>query len=119
MTKLPLDKERESLVRFCHCHFVRKRVTRYKCNDIYRGKFAPEMLKEKHGLGGNMGYSEKVQEKITALKQRAAERRALWQGITEPFDNEGADGVANMLTKQIADIQKGFNNMLSKLESML
>ena len=65
-----------------------------------------------------MGYSEKVLERINAMEQRSDERKSLWQSIIQSFDQEGADGVANVLAGQIGKIQEGFDALLKKLEEM-
>jgi hypothetical protein len=66
-----------------------------------------------------MGYKERVLERINDMEQRADERRALWQTISDSFEKEGADGVAEELARQMAVIHEKSNAMLAKLEEML
>ena len=65
-----------------------------------------------------MGYRDKVLEKINAMQQRSDERRFLWQTLMNPFEQEGADGVANELAGQIGKVQERFDTLLEKLEEM-
>ena len=65
-----------------------------------------------------MGYNEKVLEKISLMEQRSNERESLWQSIIESFEQEGANGVANVLAGQIGKIQERFDALLEKLDEM-
>lgn len=66
-----------------------------------------------------MGYDEKVLIKIHSMEQRTGERETLWQTIIDAFEKEGADGVSEELSRQMADINKEFDTMISGLERML
>lgn len=66
-----------------------------------------------------MGYKERGLEKINGMEQRTDERRALWQTISDSFEKEGADAVAEELARQMAVIHEKFNATLAKLEEML
>jgi len=66
-----------------------------------------------------MGCNEKVLDKITVMEQRADERKALWHTISDSFKEEGAEGVANELTRQMREIQERFDALLAKLNDML
>lgn len=66
-----------------------------------------------------MGYEERVQEKISLMGQRADERLALWQAITESFEKDGADGVEDELAGRMNEIHKKCSAVLDKLEAML
>jgi hypothetical protein len=65
-----------------------------------------------------MGYNEKVLEKISTMEQRSDKRKSLWQGIIQSFEQEGADGVADVLASQIGKIQERFDALLEKLDEM-
>ena len=65
-----------------------------------------------------MGYREKLLDKINAMEHRADERRSLWQTLMNSFEQEGADGVANELARQIGKVQERFDTLLEKLEEM-
>lgn len=66
-----------------------------------------------------MGYNEKVLDKITVIGQRANERKALWYTISDRFKEEGAEGVANELARQMDEIREKFDALLAKLNDVL
>ena len=66
-----------------------------------------------------MSYSEKVLDKINAMKQRPDERKSLWQGIIQSFEQEGAEGVANELAVEMDEFREKFDVLLAKLNAML
>jgi len=66
-----------------------------------------------------MGYKETVRGKLNECEQRAAERHALWRSIEDSFENEGAEGMANELKRQMAHLEKKFDTALANLASML
>ena len=66
-----------------------------------------------------MGHEDRIPEKISSMGQRADERLALWQAITESFEGGGADGVEHELARRMVSIRKKFDAVLAKLEDML
>ena len=66
-----------------------------------------------------MGCKERVLEEIGTVEQRAVERRASWQTISDSFESEGADVVTNELNRQMANVQKRFDAVLAKLRDTL
>ena len=66
-----------------------------------------------------MGYNENVLNKIAIMEQRANERTALWHTIWDCSREEGAEGVANELARQIGEIRGEFDALLAKLNDML
>ncbi len=66
-----------------------------------------------------MSYREKVLTRIEAIQDRQAERKALWQAISDSFEKQGASGVADELAKQMNDLEKKFDDALAVLDRML
>jgi len=66
-----------------------------------------------------MGHEDRIPEKISSMGQRADERLALWQAMTESFERAGADGVEYELARRMASIRNKFEAVLAKLEDML
>ena len=66
-----------------------------------------------------MGCNEKVLDKIAVMEQRANERTALLHTIWDCSREEGSEGVANELARQIGEIRGKFNALLAKLNDML
>jgi hypothetical protein len=66
-----------------------------------------------------MGYNEKVLDKIAMTEQRAKERKALWQTISNSFEKEGAEGIANELAVEMDKFRENFDVLLAKLNDML
>lgn len=66
-----------------------------------------------------MSYREKVLTRIEAIEDRQADRKALWQAISDPFEKEGASGVADELARQMSDFQEKVNDALAVLDGML
>ncbi len=66
-----------------------------------------------------MSYREKVLTRIEAIQDRQAERKALWQAISDSFEREGASGVAAELAKKMKDTEEKFAEALAALDAML
>jgi hypothetical protein len=66
-----------------------------------------------------MGYNEKVLDKIAMTEQRAKERKALWHTISNSFEKEGAEGIANQLAVEMDKFRENFDVLLAKLNDML
>jgi len=70
-------------------------------------------------LGGNMGYSEIMLEKISSMEERSDERKAIWEATVGSFEREGAEGVSSELTQQMTGVRERFDVLLDSLEQML
>ena len=66
-----------------------------------------------------MGYKEKVLKQLKSEGHRVVERQELWQIISDSFEKDGADSVAEELEERMEAIQKEFDDVLAKLEDML
>ena len=66
-----------------------------------------------------MSYREKVLTRIEAIEDRQADRKALWQAMSESFEKEGASGIAAELAKEMKDIEEKFAEALAALDTML
>jgi hypothetical protein len=66
-----------------------------------------------------MGYNEKVLDNIAMMEQRANERKALWHTISDSFEKEGAEGIANELAVEMGKFRENFDVLLVKLDDML
>lgn len=66
-----------------------------------------------------MGYEDKIAEKISSMGQRVDERLALWQAITESFEEDGADGVKDELAGRMNEIRNKCSAVLERLKGML
>ena len=66
-----------------------------------------------------MGYEQQVLEKIRDMEQRADDRTALFQAISDAFDTEGANRVQEILATRGRALRQTFDATLAKLEAML
>jgi len=53
------------------------------------------------------------------MEQRAKERKALWQTISNSFEKEGAEGITNELAVEMDKFREKFDILLAKLDDML
>jgi len=66
-----------------------------------------------------MCYYDKVMEKLKGSEHRAEERVALWQAVSESYEEEGTDGIVTCLSGRMDKIGSEFDALLRELNAQL